>query len=67
MVLNFLVGIFYCQRRAGGAKQPVQLKSMEIFPVTSMKPSMGTRSVKMTGSGPWRILRQAALNWVWNQ
>lgn len=46
------------------AKQPVQLKSREIFPVTSMKPSMGTRSVEITRNGPWRILRQAALNWV---
>lgn len=62
---NFLVVMVHCQRaKKKKAKQPVQLKSMEIFPVTSMKPSMGTRSVKMTGNGPWRILRQAALNWV---
>jgi len=40
---------------------------MEIFPVISMKPSMGTRSMKMTRNGPWRILRQAALNWVQNK
>lgn len=65
MILNVLVGMLHCLRdKKKKAKQPVQLKSIEIFPVTSMKTSMGTRSVKMARNGPWRILRQAALNWV---
>lgn len=46
------------------AEQSVQLKSMEIFPGTSRKLNVGTRSVRMAGNGPWRILRQAALNWI---
>lgn len=40
------------------AEQPVQLKSMEIFPGTSGKVNVGTRSVKMAGNGPWRAPRQ---------
>lgn len=65
MVLNFVVGMFRCQRggKKKGAEQPVQLKSMEIFPGTSMELNVGTRSVRMAGNGPWRIPRQAALNW----
>lgn len=46
------------------AEQPVQLKSMEIFPGISVKLNVGTRSVKMAGNGPWRIPRHAALNWI---
>jgi len=55
--------MYFIARGKKKVKQPVQLKSMEIFPVTSMKTSTGTRSVKMTGNGPWRISRKAALNW----
>lgn len=73
MVLNFVVGMFHCQRgkekkkKKRQAEQPVQLKSMEIFPGTSGKLNVGTRSVKMAGNGPWRTPRQAALNWIGNK